>query len=188
MLLIAQPRTASTSLMTALGEITGLEALQKLLGLPYERHVDWQILTHSDMKILPISVLYNWIVDEKRIYKQHILPVKQHLDVLLGAEAKYVLLLREPQRTIESYTRIRPSSRITKAIREGNEKQVLKEVRLWHERAVEMFFGDQFLHVWFDDLIRDQSKMVNIILEFYGFWERVGRDFVLPKVGYSERK
>lgn len=183
MLLIAQPKTASTSLMTALGKITSLGYKQNL-KLPYKKHPGWQKLTHSDMRIIPDNILYFWATDNSYIYKQHLLPIEKHKKNLLASGARFVVLFREPTETLESYGRLSENYKIKKELKKYR-KEILNEIVLWHKNALSLFSGPQFLQIWFEDVINDTTDTINRILKFYGFDIEIGSDYILPKKRYK---
>ena len=109
MLLIAQPKSASTSLMWSISEIykiphkngqsftkndkkcQGYEELQKYHGTTVQRNYEY---------------LHKYITAKNIIYKEHILPIKQHVDIINKINQNVIVLLRKPEETIESYKRV----------------------------------------------------------------------------------
>jgi hypothetical protein len=109
MLLIAQPKSASTSLMWTLAHILkiahkngqnrlnadkkcpGFEELQKYHGTTVKRNY---------------AFLYNYICKPDVIYKEHILPIDKHIEFIKDIDKPVVVLLRDADQTIESYKRV----------------------------------------------------------------------------------
>jgi hypothetical protein len=109
MLLIGQPKSASTSLMRTIAEIIkvgykngqnkrqkdvkcqGFEETQKYHGTTVKRSPDY---------------IYNWINNKTTIYKEHILPTEHHLNILKKAKNNFVTLIRDPQGVVNAYRRV----------------------------------------------------------------------------------
>jgi hypothetical protein len=172
--------------MYAIKNVASIDVVQKL-QLPYPKHKHWQILTHSDMRIIPKSVLMKWITSKNILYKQHLVPILSHSNVFKKCNNGSVVLFRDPKDTINSYKRLDKSHKIHKLLI-TNIDDINKEIIMWHEEALVKFSGNKFLHVWFDDLISNQYKTFNLVLEFYGFTQRVNKNFSLPKLRYYRKR
>lgn len=97
MLIIAMPRTASTSFAKTLAEVIGVEWSQ-VLGKVRDnrRNKRFPLLSklHSDCRVWDDVETY---AKARELYKQHIPP---------PVSEEYILLIRNPKEIIESYKRI----------------------------------------------------------------------------------
>lgn len=103
MLLVAMPKSASTSLMTTLGRLHDVPAVQiefRELDRPSEiRHMHEH---HPDIVELDSAGTERLLAPD-RIYKQHIPPTPTNLKRLAGR--RIVVLLRDPDEVIDAYLR-----------------------------------------------------------------------------------
>lgn len=109
MIIIAQPKSASTSLLKTISKIVnvrfrngmskgkndkdceGFEELQK-----------YHTTTHARSE----KFLAEYGTDKNIIYKEHILPTKAHIAIIKKHKLRVVILLREPEHTIDNYRRL----------------------------------------------------------------------------------
>lgn len=109
MLLIGQPKAASTSLAFTIGKIAGL---QVRYGIPKNKDsikcegFDNIQRYHNNMIIRSEKFFDQVVRGRKTIFKEHILPTQDHLKKLNKYKEKIVILLREPEHTIDAYNRI----------------------------------------------------------------------------------
>lgn len=164
MLLIAQPKSASTSLLYSLAQIMkvspkngqnkkageekslGFDELQKYHGTTVKRTKAF-ILSYANNKDV--------------LYKEHILPTKEHLDYMKNTK-NIVVLLREPSETIESYKRVfsvLPNVKV-------NYDKLLDEVTTFYNIYN---FNDHFLKIYYDEVVNDFHETVKKVLNHYGF-------------------
>ncbi len=103
MLIVAMPKTASTSLMKTLGRAWRIPAEQIVCPeQPVPEGYSTLARMHSDMRILPDGMIER-AKDRSVIRKQHVLPVEENLSRL--SEARIVLLVRLPEDIVLAYRR-----------------------------------------------------------------------------------
>jgi hypothetical protein len=129
----------------------GYQELQKYHGTTVKRSYDY---------------LKKYILDRNIIYKEHILPIKQHIVALRKINHNIVVLIRNPYETIESYRRV---------------FSVLPEVNVNFEKLyeeVKMFYNvymalsqkeNNILIVTFRDVVFKFHETMKKIIEHYGF-------------------
>lgn len=105
MLIIAMPKSASTSLLHTLGDLYDLSAYQDVEKLKLKSSIkEFEILGnfHSDCKEIDKKLVEKWIGGES-FYKQHVIPTENNLALL--KKHRKVILLREPDEIILAYKR-----------------------------------------------------------------------------------
>lgn len=105
MLIVAMPKTASTSLMETLGIRHAMPRQQlPLLSNPWPNSSEWQALTHlhSDTREMTEADVERF-TKKDTLYKQHILPTAGNLSQL--RTHALVVLLRKPIDVVLSYRR-----------------------------------------------------------------------------------
>lgn len=167
MLLIAQPKSASTSLMHSLSEILdithkngqsimkgetkceGYEELQKYHGTTVKRNYKY---------------MEKYIKDKKIIYKEHILPTSHHLEIINKINSPVVVLLREPEETIESYKRV---FSVLPELKDINYNKLLDEVKEFYN-VYKNINNDLYLIVTFRDIVFNFNQTIKKIIKHYG--------------------
>lgn len=166
MLLIAQPKSASTSLMYSLSEILnithkngqsftkddkkceGYEELQKYHGTTVKRNYKY---------------MERYIKDKKIIYKEHILPIPEHLGIIEKINCPVVVLLREPEETIESYKRV---FSVLPELKDINYERLLEEVKEFYN-TYKNLKSDLYLIITFRDVVFNFNQTIEKIIKHY---------------------
>ena len=189
MLLIAQPKSASTSLVHALGEITGKPSLrQDRLSVKKGKAAGFNFLPHTDLIELTRRRLWLWI-NENKYYQQHIAPTDHNLS-LLKKEGSCVVTLRDPHESFDAYMRQPDLQAFFKSLSRRNGKGSLakakKQLITLHERYVALCHHRNYLGIRFNDLVNNHAQMVNTVLEFYGESHRVDKSYQLPQFRFTD--
>lgn len=209
MLIVAQPKSASTSLMAALGALTGLPAVQRKslesgarAGVSFAEAFgprdEFAALPHSDMgERLPEDLLGGWLRDRATIFKQHVVPTEANLALLRATREPYVLLLRDPAESVASYDRIPPERAgapvpghaVARRLADepGYREALGSAMRTFHARhraLAEELGPERALVLDYQDLMERPRRTVNRALEFWGFAARAGWFYSLPKKRY----
>jgi len=168
-LLIAQPKSASTSLMFTLSQALKIAHKNGQNARPRDTRLNCYTELqkyHGTMVLREEWFLKKYIKDEKIIFKEHILPTKHHLGIILKISKPVVVLLRDAADCIESYRRV---------------FSVLPEINVCYDvmrQELETFaekYRDAanksklFLLVNYNDLIDDFTKVLEKIIIHYGF-------------------
>lgn len=184
MFLIAQPKSASTSLTHTLGFILNKEALrQERLG---KKVKEFNLLPHTDLINISEETLDHWLNDDK-IYQQHLPPTKHNLDLLRKLNAKCIISLRCPKDSYNAYLRQPDIKKFIDKIEKNGQIEASKlQLQSFNNLYLEECkFNSNLLPVFYEDLIKDVPKFINLILEFYGFENRVDKNFKLLKYRYT---
>jgi hypothetical protein len=166
MLLIAQPKSASTSLLYTLKKITGLGIREGIAKKWYE--IDCEDFVeiqkhHSNMGERGSLFLKRVITSRKVIYREHLLPTKRHLKILNKLNKKVVILLRNPEDSFDSYIRLKNSN--------ADEEELKRD--LIH------FFN------YYMDFSKDKKKILvvkygNLVLNYKSTMKKIMKHFRLP--------
>lgn len=190
MLIVAIPKSASTSLLKTLAEAHNFESHQ-LIFKDFERPADYEILPryHSDFRELRDDIVFQF--KEDVLFKQHIPPTQNNLNLLKGT--KKVVLLRKPEEIIEAYYRA-TMKRIHEPRAEFEEVKSLDE---WKERAKKIgleqdlnrFYNtwleqEDTLVVYYDEVVSNVSSVINQIEEYFGL-PHTKNEVILAKERYS---
>lgn len=180
MLIIAMPKSASTSLMITLGELHKIKSTQdfsiKSNNIPVASNIIHTV--HSDIReILPDNVkTFN---DKSTFYKQHIFPSENNLKLL--ENVKKVILLRNPEDVLYAY--IRGAKNKHNSLPKGYEIQGLTEKKILKKAKTDgffddiCFFGNEWINkgnpdntliVNYEDYIVNAKEVINKIESFFG--------------------
>lgn len=174
MLIIAIPKSASTSLKSTLGTVNCFESVQLRfkenptpLGFSIlsDYHSDIRELTQNDAKMFS---------QENIIYKQHIPPTKNNLYLL--KDLKKIVLLREPRDIIQAYYRARQKgmsrnyggidkSNMEEWVNASDQNGLFDELNDFYKRwNAEQ--GVNCLILQYKDLIEDTQNSINRIQNY----------------------
>lgn len=194
MLIIAIPKSASTSLVHTLGEIHSLPSKQEFLEVKkYNIPTEYEVLAsyHSDVREINQLIVDEWI-RPNMFYKQHIPPTSNNLKLL--NHVKKVVLLRKPEDIILAYRRAD-----TKGLHEKRKEfagcasendwvERAKDIGLYEE--LERFYAgwisnsENNLIIYFDDLVSEEKIQIEKISNFFSL--RVyKKNIELKKYRYS---
>lgn len=196
MLIIAIPKSASTSLLRTLGSQHNIPSTQEFdlkKKHPIPNTFTQIAKLHSDCVIISNHLVNKWTRDNK-FYKQHIPPTDENLLLLSGK--KKVILLREPKEIILAYRRGQLSGVHSKIngfegchteaewLSRALENGIFQELSLFYDKWRTQK-NMQSLIIHYVDLINDPTKVINDISEFYS----LRADFIdisLEKSRYSK--
>lgn len=197
MLLIAIPKSASTSLMRTLGELHSLDASQDFTfhNNPAPSGSRYLHSIHSDIRKLNKNDVLGFSGNNK-IYKQHIYPSSSNME-LLHRDRK-VVLLREPREVCLAYRR--GALKKVHALLPGFSVELGEDE--WIERAMETgLYADLefFFNQWSmsdasgNTLIVDYNRLMkspkSVIRDIESFWELdlTEDNVVLARERYTRR-
>ena len=195
MLIIAIPKSASTSVMETLGKLHKLPYRQlslKELELPKETRLIQRF--HSDIRELQSSQV-KCFDSSGSIYKQHIPPTKNNIALLKSV--KKVVLLRDPCEIINAYFRAekkklhRPLSGFKSSMSlsewqsQASQNGLLEDLiwfnKKWREEAANN--DENTLIISYADLVSNPLNTINIVEGFYEV--KKSRNVKLSKRRYS---
>jgi hypothetical protein len=188
MLLIAQPRSASTSLAKTIAEIGKLNVN---LGIPRnefdidcEGYIEIQKY-HSNMVERNMKFLSQEIKGRKTLFKEHLLPTNRHLKILnkIG-RIPYIVLLRDPDESLDSYIRL------FKKNKDYDKDKLLNDLRDFHDRY--MWWASNKPNVlifYYRDLILNYNTVIRKILKHYKIkYNKIIRLKKLHYTGIGEKR
>jgi len=165
MLIIAQPKSASTSLLWTLATVLNVA----IKNGQSKRRNDKKCPGYSQMQTYhgttvqrSHAYLKKYILSRGSLYKEHILPINEHLDIMREINKPIVVLLRDPLETIESYKRV---------------FSVLPELDIDIETLeieIKLFYniyknlGNPFLIVTYRDVVLNTKETLEKIIKYYG--------------------
>ena len=183
MLIIAIPKSASSSLLHTLGKATGLPHKQLMFGdMPIPRESKVIHKYHSDIRILPEKT-WQQLSDANGFFKQHGFPSPENLHAL--GNIRKVVLLRTPEDIISAYWR----AEMSHIHAPRKEFSSLETIDKWMHEAKEnglyddlMFFQNcwieeadrnpSFVHlIHYNQLMSDPTNTINGILRYFNLSE-----------------
>lgn len=175
MLIIAQPKSASTSLLFTLAKMMkikpfkgtkrksfhileeGFEYIQKYHTLAFERS--------------PIDV--KEMIERKDIlYREHLLPCKRVFKIL-DKYNNYIVLLRKPIDSYDNYCRL---------TKNFNEKLLLRDLEIFNSMYREYLKGKDILIINYEDLVLKYNETMNKIKSY---WKIKSKIIPLQKQNYT---
>ena len=189
MLIIAIPKSSSTSFLAALSEVSNIPGTQNFklknsketADLPFFKGIS---VGHSDMVNIDEATLNHWIESKECFYKQHILPTKHNIDILKKAKSKVIILIRNNHEILKSYDRV-PKGGMKKAWKDRvvSKKETLKALRLFTVVYKHHFKKNKnFLFIDFYDVTKNTQKTLRKSLRFLCVkYYNIPNTYELPK-------
>mgnify|MGYP003113759573 CR=1 FL=1 len=178
MLIVAMPRSASTSLSHTLVGITGMRRKKTtyITDGPGERHPEYNMIPHAGVVRFEPDQLVDWATARDRLYREHILPIREHRDAFRTINPEFrkvVVLQRNPEDAFLSeqhyWERDLPRQGKDYNFFE-NAKTIREQYKRFAENLPRMFpESDGLLHVQYNDLIHDHDKWIKKILDYWDF-------------------
>lgn len=192
MLIVAIPKSASTSLMITLSRLHNIPSSQ-LFFKDQMPLANFPVLSdyHSDIRTLDKEQLAQ-LDSNTHIFKQHIAPTAEHLDALRSVPK--VVLLRNPKDIISAYYRaeskmIHDKRKEFEGKRTEEEWQIqaeeiglINEVSSFHD-GWKSANGNQIL-IYYEDLIANPKEVINKIESYFGL-DKTNNKITLSKERYS---
>jgi hypothetical protein len=191
MLIVAIPKSASTSLLTTLEDLHNREGAQVFFPdnkLPQDVNVLHEL--HSDIRAITDKEV-DLFSDPNKFYKQHIFPSERNKKKL--ADLDKVILLRKPGEIILSYYRSNQKylsdGHTVMASCKNAEEWLIKSREIGLFQDLKTFYTEwkkeeDDLIIYFHDLVSEPEKVVNDIERFWDLKVTTG-DFNLSKKRYS---
>ena len=166
MLLIAQPKTASTSFMHSLAEIMKVPFKnghnRKAGDVNCQGYEQLQIY-HGTMVKRSKAYLKAYI-ENGVLYKEHILPTPEHLKYIEEVGKPVVVQIRNPAECIASYKRVLsviPDKQIDFDVME-------KELELFRETYLQLTNNEIYMIIDYKDIVEDFTETVKKVIKHYG--------------------
>lgn len=165
MLLIAEPKSASTSLLYSIAEIGKLQRKngqnRQAKDVKCNEYENIQTYHGTTVK-RNYAYLEKYLKSRILIYKEHILPTKEHLDILKKIDTNFVVLLRDTESIMKSY------SRVFDVLPELNidRKRMKAEIQEFSDRYMELNWNT-ILIVTYNDIVNSFTEIMEKILVHY---------------------
>lgn len=183
MLLIGQPKSASTSLLKTLGKMFKIKfqnGLGKEFGWEYCENFT-EIQKYHDTTIKRnYAFLKTWILKKDHMLKEHILPTKHHQDIIKKINGKILILLRRPEDSLDNYKRLYKSYKENKLSAETinelmpyrfvkiNFKQLLSDLMIFHKEWIEFDYNKKLI-ITYKELVLDYYSTIKKIFKFWNY-------------------
>ncbi len=194
MLIVATPKSASSSLLSTLASNSSM-LCQQIFFPNLPQPDDYKILSsyHSDIRCYPDAVIQIF-ASPGAIYKQHIPPTPSHLEAIGGFPV--VVLQRSTREIVEAYFR----AEVAGIHPPRPDLAGVKSIDSWNRRADDIGLTNEiesFNHGWKqfegnkivihkDDLVQDPLNTINRIQKFWGL--SLSSSVKLKKTRYSRKK
>lgn len=163
MLLIAQPKSASSSLVKTLAKITkgfghvGIRAEKDPVYLKKYSEINRY---HTTLCLRPTNKVKTWATDRKNFFKDHFLPDDP---AIADLKHRAVILLRNVDDTVDSYRRF-----AIKYNKKVDLDKMRKHITAYQRGCLKIAKNNKnFLVVWYWQLVEDFEVTMNKIIKFY---------------------
>lgn len=184
MLLIAMPKSASTSLAATIAQIGNLKCSLGVpamkIDIPCEGYNEVQHY-HNNMCERSALFLAQTVNGRKTIFKEHILPTDRHLKILkkLG---RVVILLRNPDEVADCYRRL-DGAHFKRTGKHIDVDKIYKEMCEFHDRWQSWKSRNKnAILVYYEDLVKNYSSTMKKIMKHY---KLKGKIIPLKKLKYT---
>jgi len=156
MLIVSQPRCASTSLLYTLSTISATRAVNGIMRKQKAKGFEQIQRLHRICGLRTEQTLRNCLTSRRETFRLHLLPVKHHLDILDKYKINMVVVLREPSETVKSYM---------KYCNNISYYKVLGDMVVYNETWRHIAIGRDYIKlIEFSDLIGKQSETISGIM------------------------
>jgi hypothetical protein len=169
MLLIAEPKSGSTSLMWSIAEILKIQKKNGQNKLKEDvkcKGFEEIQKYHNTTVKRSYKFLEKYIESKTVIYKEHILPTLNHLLAMGEIGRNIVILLRDSKEIIESYKRI--FSVLPDIKKKIDLIKLKEELDLFYD-IYERQKNKMYLKIYYKDIVLNFHKTIKKILIHYGF-------------------
>src|SRR3989304_2333674 len=124
MMMIGQPKSASTSLM---------KTLAKMWGIRYQNGISKNASYRTDCPGYKTIQSYHGTMAQRDLpffgygiekkdclYKEHVLPIQKHVDAVAAVDRPILILLRNPEHSFDNYVRLRAAYLAGKISKKSN--------------------------------------------------------------------
>jgi hypothetical protein len=203
MLLIAQPKSASTSLLYTLCSILKLKPKHasgkiktvkgKIIQLKWKKCQGFtEIQKYHDTTIKRDFNYFNkWIKNKKILYREHILPTKEHLNYIKKVNSKILILLRDPEDSVDNYRRMYQlyldgkmnekdrSQLYPERLDDISFEKLLNDFIDFNIGYKDFNFNKKFI-ITYEDLILNYKSTIKKVIEFFNF--NISSNKIIPLI------
>ena len=167
MLLIGQPKSATTSLACTLADMLNIKCnlgIPRIFGEKDCPGYSGIQQLHDNMVQRSDKFIHDVLKGKKTIFKEHLLPIHEHLKILNKYKINCIVLLRNPEHSYDSYVR-HDVIHFNKFGNHINLPQIKKDINLFYFKYKEFCKNRKWaLLVEYDDLILNYEKNMKNIL------------------------
>lgn len=192
MFFIAEPKSASSSLAYTLARIFKAKCINGFVTKQKIYCDDFTELQrfHNTMNPRSAKFLYRFCGGIRNVYKEHLLPTEEHLEILRNFKYPIVILLRKSKDVIDCYKRFDEIELKNKWGRKGilYLDKIKEDVELFYDRYMELKKEDykHLLFITYKDLVLEFTKTLKKIFKHYGYeLPENYKDIQLRKVKYT---
>ena len=195
MLLIALPKSASTSLMFSIAKILNIKYQNGISRKKYDKSLfcegfeEMQEFYGTTIK-RSYEFLDKWISRKDIIYKEHLLPTKDHIEYIKRINKPIVILTRDPGESIDNHIRtieLYKQGKLTKREQKGLLIHKMCKLSIGKLLRDFTYFNDGWLnsgvnalYITFNELVLNPKQTIKRVLNHYGF-KTLGKKLVLLK-------
>lgn len=176
MLIAAMPKTASTSLIYSLQNITKKAIkpyVEKEGFVKYSQEFKELAKYHKSMYCKSYEWFLEMAKDKETIYREHVLPEDKGFDFLRGTKERVVVLYRNPYHVFDNYRRLSKPEYT---------KKLLAELCIMRDRYIELK-SDNKLYLSYRDLVKHPEEALKSIIDFWGL--EIKDKMILQKKKYT---
>lgn len=173
MLIISMPKTASTSLINTIKDAQSEVKICRLEKAK-EKHDDFFEMAkwHSNIGIRSAAVIERFVTSKTMIYRDHLIPTKEHLEELEKYQDNIVILLRNPLHVFDNYLRDTKFESKEVVI-----QKLQEELNVFKNTYQQWAIGRKNVTViYFKELVLYPNKTLARILNIFGI-----KDYTIPE-------
>ena len=177
MLLVAMPKTASTSLIYTLRDCTGFAIQPHVENIGFAGDpVKYSELSkyHKSVYLKNITWLHAMAKDKRVIYRDHVLPEAEGAQFFKDVSCPVCVLYRNPEHIMDNYIR-------TALIENGS--KLLEELKNLHNFYVSLAVSDNILLVSYREIVKKPRQTVKKIIAHFGIKQT--KKIILQKKKYT---
>jgi len=169
MILISQPKSASTSMLNTLRKIGGLKGCRYSNPKSDIYYYEGLTLPHNNFQeITDVEHLKAAMASATKLYQLHLPPTKNNRKIVKNTKAKVLILLRDPAGSVEGYTRHIYSGRGHNYARTKKKAGEHLKVLTWFNNKWRSFAKNNpaALVINFEDIVLDNKKYIRQAIKF----------------------
>lgn len=168
MLILAMPKTASTSLINTIRDAQSQYAICRLEHGKVKISEFSQIAKfHSNIRKRDSETIERFVTDKTMIYRDHLIPIPEHLEELEKYQEPIVILLRNPLHVWDCYKRD-----VHFEVKNPDMEKLLLELTAFKELYEKWAIGKKNVTViYYKEIVLHPNKTLAKILNIFGVKE-----------------
>lgn len=210
MLIVVEPKSASSAFARGLSDLVGVKTIQRQLephknyvlhvlnggrGVPPSKeiafHPEFPVLSriHPDTNEIPEKLIRRFMLSDTTLYKQAVIPIDRHLNLIqkyLPFSRGLIVLVRHPADAVNAYRKHFSHGNGLYDIDPSYWGPAERDHRRFVARYIEAFGRDPRVHfVCYERLMLYTDTVINECLAFLGFDARAPVDYQLPQKRFT---